>query len=465
MNAIVDPEGEHWTQRRSLTRDSGPPFRTPWEHDYARVVHSASFRRLQAKTQIIGIGENDFFRTRLTHSLEVSQIGEAISNRLYRSLDEGCPKRSWLPRPMLIRTICLAHDLGHPPFGHGGEVALNRCMLSKGGFEGNGQTLRIITSLEKYDKEHGMDLTRRAVLGTIKYPAPYSRLVNEDAYPKERQDLSGESVFKAAKFKPPKCYLNEEHDDVVLGWVAKGLEDWSRFSEVPPSWSPENGKQKHRKTNHKSLDASIMDVADDIAYGVHDLEDGIALKLIDMRDFEEWFSKCDRQEKLNPLLVDKRLGPEIHDLANKLFSRNTYERKQAIGHVVGLFVGAVEIKEEAKFQHPLFQYRTALNCGMKNALDVLKGIVTELVTKSPQVQQLEFKGQKIVTELFHAFVTDPERLLEPDHYKRIIQSEGDDDVATARVVCDYIAGMTDDYATKRYRQLFVPRAGSVFDRL
>ena len=185
MNAINDPVGNFWTERRSNTHFDDQ-LRKPWERDYARVVHSASFRRLQTKTQIFGAGEHDFYRTRLTHSLEVSQIGVSITKTLSRRPAKDCCAKKWLPDPMLIQAICLAHDLGHPPFGHGGEVALNRCMLDvagrpdpcnppddkfKGnGFEGNGQTLRIITKLENSTEKYGMDLTRRVVLGTIKYP-------------------------------------------------------------------------------------------------------------------------------------------------------------------------------------------------------------------------------------------------------------------------------------------------------
>ena len=141
-------EKSYWTER--LHPSPRNDHRTDWERDYARVVHSASFRRLQTKTQVLGLGDGDFYRTRLTHSMEVSQIGVSITKKLYREAKEGLPAKQWLPHPMLMHTICLAHDIGHPPFGHGGEVALNRCMLPYGGFEGNGQTLRIVTKLEKY---------------------------------------------------------------------------------------------------------------------------------------------------------------------------------------------------------------------------------------------------------------------------------------------------------------------------
>ena len=147
----------YWEERRDggVTKDG----RTPYERDYARVVHSAAFRRLQAKTQVLGVGDSDFYRTRLTHSMEVSQIGEGIARRFIKDAKGDADTLAVLPDPILIRTICLAHDLGHPPFGHGGEIALNRCMIEHGGFEGNGQTLRIMTLIEPYHETLGMNLS------------------------------------------------------------------------------------------------------------------------------------------------------------------------------------------------------------------------------------------------------------------------------------------------------------------
>ncbi|MFT5097159.1 MAG: dGTPase, partial [Psychrobacter okhotskensis] len=135
--------------------------RSEWGRDLARLIHSSAFRRMQAKTQVLGLGESDFYRTRLTHSMEVAQIGTGIlevlkSKNKYNEI---------LPSSTLMQAICLSHDIGHPPFGHGGEVALNKCMLDYGGFEGNGQTLRILSKLEKYTEAHGINPTRRMMLG------------------------------------------------------------------------------------------------------------------------------------------------------------------------------------------------------------------------------------------------------------------------------------------------------------
>ena len=226
---INKPNDKYWQNRRCGQPDKkGCLSRTPWDHDYGRVVHSASFRRLQVKTQIFGVGENDFYRTRLTHSLETSQIGEGIRNKLCRKLrcneiDNKKYRIRWLPDSFLIRTVCLAHDLGHPPFGHGDEVALNRCMLDHGGFESNGQALRIVTRLEKYTDNYGLNLTRRAVLGLIKYPAPYRSVNNSNFYPSTSTYLLDKPVFNSAEFKPPKCYLNEEHLQIVKGWLGVNL--------------------------------------------------------------------------------------------------------------------------------------------------------------------------------------------------------------------------------------------------
>ena len=156
-----------WEQRfqpRTDLRDGD--HRSAAQRDKARVMHSAAFRRLQAKTQIHGIGVNDFYRTRLTHSLEAAQIGAGISEQL----NSKFPTQSLMLSldSDLIETICMAHDIGHPPFGHGGEVALNYILRENGGFEGNGQTFRIVSVLEPYTKTNGMNLSRRTLLGLVK---------------------------------------------------------------------------------------------------------------------------------------------------------------------------------------------------------------------------------------------------------------------------------------------------------
>jgi dGTPase len=431
--------------------------RDPYQRDYARIIHSAAFRRLQSKTQVLGIGDSDFYRTRLTHSLEVSQIGESIALQLKRD-HNGSYYAEILPDPILIRTICLAHDLGHPPFGHGGEVALNRCMLNYGGFEGNGQTLRIMSHLEPYHKCLGMNLTRRTLLGVLKYPAPYSLVVDSNVYPEVDRPIR--SVFKAEPFKPPKCYLDTECG--LVDWLSEEINplDWNRVSTE----FEKKEAGKHWKTKHKTLDTSIMEIADDIAYGVHDLEDAIGLKLIDETAFRKDASEANLQpfcKWLDGLVYD--------DLIKSLFSTETYERKNAIGKLVGFCVQHTKLETSNPFCfiEPIFAFRAVLADDARQVLNILKDLVVNRVIRSATVQQLEFKGQKIVTELFEAFATDPERLLPKGDAQRWENAGGKVDkvVKQHRVICDYIAGMTDEYATKRYQQLFSPRIGSVFDRL
>ena len=165
-----------WDQRHQPRTDSRDgDHRSAAQRDKARVMHSAAFRRLQAKTQIHGIGLSDFFRTRLTHSLEAAQIGAGITEQLRQKFPEQANLLSLDGH--LIETICLAHDIGHPPFGHGGEIALNYMMRDYGGFEGNAQTFRIVSKLEPYTINNGMNLSRRTLLGLVKYPNYIDTLV------------------------------------------------------------------------------------------------------------------------------------------------------------------------------------------------------------------------------------------------------------------------------------------------
>ena len=438
----------NWEERRdNNVTNTG---RDAYERDYARVVHSAAFRRLQSKTQVLGIGDGDFYRTRLTHSIEVSQIGEAIAHRLKNGMakiESDDIRRSLF----VIRTICLAHDLGHPPFGHGGEVALNRCMLKYGGFESNGQALRIMTRLGEYHEKHGMNLSRRSLLGVMKYPAPYSQVVAWEKY--ECAENSGKSIFKAKLFKPPKCYLDTEAD--VVSWVVWNLNDWPRVSrDFQCGVSGE-----HHKTKHKSFDASILEIADDIAYGVHDLEDAIKLKLIGQSAFVDRVSAVDLEQ-----FCGWSNGINYEKLVKMLFSEHSYKRKKAIGRLINFCIHYTKLDDSNQhgFSHPIFIYQAILKDEARTILDKLQKLVKNIVISSINVQRLEFKGQKIITELFDAFATDPKRLLPSEHANHWDEAKVNMN-NEHRVICDYIAGMTDEYAVKRYEQLFAPREGSVFD--
>lgn len=451
-NWCDDCWNKYWEAR--IDGDVTEDGRTSSQRDFARVIHSAAFRRLQAKTQVLGLGDSDFYRTRLTHSLEVSQIGEGIVRRLKHSDDITKKVKKILPDSAQIRAICLAHDLGHPPFGHGGERALNKMMLNNGGFEGNGQSLRILASLPSYHKKHGMNLNRRTLLGVLKYPAPYWRVVNHNLYPKEKDY----SKVSGKRFRPPKCYFADEEN--TIEWIRKKLEkDWSKVSAVS-----QKSLNEHSKTDHMSLDAKIMEMADDIAYGTHDLEDAITLHLIS----ESEFKKIVSAEDVDPFIryqksLDTPRCEDYGSLVKHLFGNKTRLRKMAIGNLVGFFICTAEIDYMCEFKNPIFSTQVKFGKDSKEVLDKLEKVVREKVIDSRTVQQLEFKGKKIITELFEAFICDPENLLPQKQAKLHRRKKTEDE--KMRVICDYIAGMTDDYAIRRYEQMFVPGVGSVFDFL
>ncbi len=251
--------------------------RSPFQRDRARILHSAAFRRLQAKTQVHGTSLNDFHRTRLTHSLEAAQIGTGIVAQLKLKQPEF---RQLLVSDTLIDSLCLAHDIGHPPYGHGGEVALNYMMREHGGFEGNAQTFRIVTSLEPYTEHHGMNLSRRTLLGLLKYPA----LLSDTRAEKIPESVPHQRQLKAKDWSPAKGVYN--CDSQVFNWVLAPLSANDRRL-ISQMRDEERLPYKHQKTRFKSLDCSIMELADDIAYGVHDLEDAIVLGMVSREQWQE----------------------------------------------------------------------------------------------------------------------------------------------------------------------------------
>ncbi|WP_083200892.1 anti-phage deoxyguanosine triphosphatase [Marinomonas spartinae] len=434
-------------------RQSGPKparendYRTPYQRDRARIIHSAAFRRLQSKTQILAIRQNDYSRTRLTHSLEVAQIGNGIVHQLRHSSPANADFQTWLAEDALIETVCLSHDIGHPPFGHGGEVALNFMMQNNGGFEGNAQSLRILGKRGSYSPTYGMDVTRRSLLGILKYPVLYQDVVGH--YPSKPERLR---QFKASQWTPPKCVYKEEQD--LLDWIIApfSASDKARFQEI---YRP--APNTHAKSNHASFDTSIMDLADDIAYGVHDLEDAIVLGMVTK---EMWL------EHLEPKLAD--LGTSffhsnLTTLRGQLFSRESHLRKEAIGSLVSWFITSCQVEENASFEHPLLRYQVTLPEGQRQALALLKAFEMRHIIQKPEVQMLVYKGQQMLLEMFEALAADPIRLLPKEIAKEWHQTTHEKGHDGMRIICDYMSSMTDDYASRMYNKLFVPSFGSVFE--
>ncbi|GAA5187273.1 anti-phage deoxyguanosine triphosphatase [Ferrimonas gelatinilytica] len=432
-----------WQQRRFGGTQRQDDRRSPFQRDKGRVLHSAAFRRLQSKTQVLGVGMNDFYRTRLTHSIEAAQIGTGLNAQLRDKHPEVAP----LLDDPLIEALCLAHDIGHPPFGHGGEVALNFMMREHGGFEGNGQTFRILTQLEPYTQDYGMDLTRRTLLGVLKYPVLHGRVASKGGHslPANFRQL------KASDWLPAKAVFDEDSD--ILDWVLAPLE--AEQKALFQSISQHPGENGHRRARYRSLDCSIMELADDIAYSVHDLEDAIVLGILQPDLWqEEVVTELESRGPFDP--------PTLERLSRDLFCPQQYRRKEAIGTLVNGLVCAVTLKPQPGLSAPLLAQRAVLDDDYRVLLKVLKGFVLRNVVQKPEVQLLEFKGQQIVMELFEAFGSDPKRLL-PRPTATLWQQHVAEGASGNRVIADYISGLTDDFAARLHGNLFGAGSGNLFE--
>lgn len=439
-----------WTQRRSgQTHQRGNnDHRDPFERDRTRVIHCPAFRRLQRKTQILGTDEGDFHRTRLTHSLEVASIGSSIVRNLRLHFIDNAIK-DLLPSDDLITTICLLHDIGHPPFGHGGEVALNYKMRHDGGFEGNAQTLRLLTKVDNSYGEFGLDLTRRALLGILKYPVPWSSVVAKEL-PMDVPSFN--NTIRVNDWLPPKGYFDCEQEEVE--WLLWPFNDADRLLFQSLSETPEN--QQHGKAAYHSFDCSLMDIADDIAYGVHDLEDAIHLRLINRMQLDTL--------EFRQLLAATSLGEHTDHLLNSLFNPSLHVRKEAIGEMVNYFITAIvlDITNEA-FENDLLKYNVVLLPEAKALLDYLMQCIYQFVIDSQEARTFEYGGQTVVLRLFEAMSSNPVSLL--DTKNRQLYQQANDKPEAYRVICDYIANMTDEYAYRMHERLFGFNTRTIFERL
>jgi len=435
-----------WIMRRSqarpstTTRFNAGTIESHFQRDRARVIHSAWFRALQSKTQVLGLGESDFYRTRLTHSLEVAQIGTGICEHLRRTAN--AEQAEWLAPGSLMDAACLAHDIGHSPFGHGGEVALNYMMRDHGGFEANGQTLRILARLGEYSEDAGLDLTRRSTLGIIKYPGFCDDLAcyNKDAESKAPLNLDD--------WHPPKGIYSDEHD--VLDWTLDAFSNTDRKTFIT-SVKPDTG---HAKTRYKSFDTSIMELADDIAYGVHDLEDAVAMALLSPSLWHQEFLDQLTQLESSPISEN----PDFY--TSNLFSGKNKNRKHAISKLVGWFIDEITITELGEFEHPLLRYQATMSPVAMSVLKLLKKFIMNEVILRPELQALQYRGQKMILKIFEIYLHNGVRLLPPE-----VREESQQSNNPHRVLCDYISGLTDTSATRIYNRLTTPSAGSIFDRI
>jgi len=347
--------------------DSEPDYRTSFQRDRDRILHTTAFRRLEYKTQVFINFEGDYFRTRLTHTLEVAQIGRTLARALGANED-------------LVESICLAHDLGHSPFGHSGEIALARLMKEYGGFDHNKQSLRIVTELEqRYPEFPGLNLTWEVREGMVKHESEYD-------------------ISDARDFNPE----------------LRG-----------------------------NLETQIANVADELAYTTHDLDDGL------------------RSGMISPQMLE---GIALWEILRETYNwhgatLSDMERHRMIRHLVGLMVTDMlqttetRIKDSKaktaldiqKLKHNIIGYSEE----MQRRNRELKDFLYAKLYRHYRVVRMQVKAERNISELFHAYRAEPAML--PGHVRSLIEKRG-----LERTICDYIAGMTDRYALEEHQKLFNP---------
>jgi dGTPase len=390
------------------TKDSGYG-RTPFQRDRARVLHSAGFRRLAAKTQVHTAGSDDFLRTRLTHSLEVAQISREMGARL------GCD-------PDVVDVAGLAHDLGHPPFGHNGEAALHLAAEPCGGFEGNAQTLRVLTRLEAKVPGAGLNLTRASLDATGKYPWPR---------------------------RPGQRKFGVYADDApIFGWLHPA----------------ELGERR-------CLEAQVMDWADDVAYSVHDVEDGVHGGYLTLRPL--LFDPAERDElcadvsgtysdepvdvlraTLDQLLADP-VVTEVAGYDGTYGAQIVLKRMTSVltGRFVASAIGATHSRYGTD---PLRRYDADLIVPgtVRNQCALLKGMALRYVMRTRAAEEWYEQQRTILTELVDALTRTPQRL---DPLFLPLHRAAADDAAALRVVIDQVASLTDPAAVAWHRTLVAAR--------
>jgi dGTPase len=404
---------EHDAARRAAEpgKAAGLP-RSPYERDRARVLHSSALRRLAAKTQVVGVGVDDFPRTRLTHSLECAQIGRELGAALGADAD-------------MVDAAGLAHDLGHPPFVHTGEDALDEAIAVAGGFEGNAQSLRILTRLEAKVADDrfgsvGLNLTRAVLDASVKYPW------------ERRADTPKYGVYS---------------DDVdAFAWLRAGA----------PSDRPEA----------RSLEAQVMDWADDIAYSVHDLEDGIHAGHVDLTVLDDpderaaiigvtkaTYAEVDVDaSQFEHALAGLRLAPwwptgyDASDGALRGLKRMTSE-------LIARFCSAAYDATRAAHPGPLYRYNADLVIPPRTRAEctLLKGVAVRYVMTRPGVTERQARQRDIVQGLVAALIKRAPAALEP--WLRAAWETEPSDAARLRIVADQVASLTDTSALAWHRRL------------
>jgi dGTPase len=393
-------------------------YRSIFHQDRDRLMFSPAFRRLQAKTQVFQAGEYDFYRTRLTHSLEVSRIADSIAVWLRVARPEVRVD------PHLLEGICLAHDIGHPPFGHAGERTLNQVMEPYGGFEGNAQTLRILTRTiySDFRKRSGMSPSRALLDGVLKY----KRL---------HRDRGAETHH----------FIYDDQADVL------------EFCFGPGDLS---GKLGTNEVNgFQSLECQIMDLADDIAYSCFDIVDGAKARFLTPDKVKGW-----RDEKEAKLDAAQR---KVIDELLEMMAKRWLQRK--MNGIIGELIQTASLAPAENFmttQTRRYAYHLVRQPEAEARIKLHKTLCRDLVYGSSALQQIEFKGGRILKQLAQTLFDNyletwakPEVLV-PDEVHRTVLS-AKTKAEGARLLCDHLSGMTDAYALRSYKRLLDPDYGSI----
>jgi len=366
--------------RGRLMHEGLSPTRSLYARDRDRILHSTAFRRLTHKTQVFIYHEGDHYRTRLTHSLEVSQIARSMARTLH--VDED-----------LTEALALAHDLGHSPFGHAGERALDRVMQGEGGFDHNAQSLRVVTELErKYASFDGLNLAWETLEGLVKHNGP----------------LVGRDVSKPAP-------------QPILGYCAK---------------------QDLALDTYASVEAQLAALADDIAYNNHDVDDGYRAGMFSFAELADVplavRAHAEVREAYPGLEGARALYETTRRLISTMIDDATAETRRRLDRLAPISADDVRLAG-----HPVVAFSTA----MTQDLDSLRAFLAARVYRHPRIVRVMGDAERIVTDLFNRYRAEPDAL--PPEWREQAPAHG-----YGRYVCDFIAGMTDRYALAEHRRLF-----------
>jgi dGTPase len=378
-------------QSRGRRRSEPPsPTRNDFRRDCDRIIHSAAFRRLAHKTQVFVFHEGDHYRTRLTHTLEVAQIARSLARAV--GLDED-----------LAEVVALGHDLGHPPFGHAGERALDRCLANVGGFDHNAQTLRTVTALERrYADFDGLNLTWETLEGLLKHNGPLT-------------DRAGAAIGRYREHGLP--HAIREYEGV------QELELWS----------------------FASAEAQVAALADDIAYNAHDIDDGLRAELFALEDLSEVPLAASLIGEIRRMHPSLDIGRTVHELVRRVITRliedAIVETAARLFALAPCSVADVRGAEAAV---------AAFSAAMAEADRAIKGFLYPRMYRHPRVMGIMTDAEGVVCDLFARYTASPNEM--PAEWAG--RAAVGDEAARLRAIADFIAGMTDRYALIEHARLF-----------